>query len=292
MAQASDEQSPATIRPDEREQGTAFFKPQQQQGKQREKSDWIGLRGKTLWDWVSVLLLPLMIAAGSIWFSNQQSETSAHIALDQQQEATLKGYMDDIKELVLEKHLQTSQTGSQERTIARTLTLSALQQLDGDRKGRLIQYISNLGLLQKEHPIIGLSGADLSRANLSSFMLSRSLVYDVVRMSLRDANLSGADLTEADLMGADLQGAQLRGTDLRAANLTATNLEAVDLTDANVRPEQLSKVYSLKDTILPSGHVFPDRIWATIPGRDERCAVLNSEGQCYDLKLNQTNPAP
>ncbi len=81
-----------------------------------------GFSGKTLWDWLQLLIIPLMLAGGGFWFSLQQSDISAQasnrqhdsdqkiavanrqndmqIALDQQRETTLKTYLDDMSDLL------------------------------------------------------------------------------------------------------------------------------------------------------------------------------------------------
>src|SRR5690348_10747256 len=36
---------------------------------------WLGLQDKTLWDWLSLLLVPLLIGLGTIWVTAQQTTT-------------------------------------------------------------------------------------------------------------------------------------------------------------------------------------------------------------------------
>src|SRR5215467_3906513 len=86
-------------------------------------NSWTGFTGKSLWDWLQLLIVPLMLAFAGFWFSLQQSEISAlasqrqhdsdqkiaadnrqndlRIALDQQRETTLKTYLDDMADLLL-----------------------------------------------------------------------------------------------------------------------------------------------------------------------------------------------
>jgi hypothetical protein len=68
---------------------------------------------------------------------------------------------------------------------------------------------------------INLSGADLSRADLSGAGLSWA---DLSRADLSLANLSGANLSRANLSGANLSGADLSRADLSWANLSGADL--------------------------------------------------------------------
>ena len=185
---------------------------------------------KTLWDWLQLLaalLIPFVIAVFSFRYSQQQSRTENSIALSNQQESALQAYLDKMSDLLLEKNLSSSQPDAEVRNVARARTLTVLPQLDAQRKGSLIQFLSESKLLK----IISLSGANLSGA-------------DLLHANLRDADLSGADLSGADLHYADLRdtnlssanlsnavlhGALLHGADLRETNLNDANLTGVDL---------------------------------------------------------------
>ncbi len=51
------------------------------------------------------------------------------------------------------------------------------------RKGNVLRFVNEVGLINKNRPVFSLSGADLHGANLQ-------------RSFLRDVNLRGADLTK------------------------------------------------------------------------------------------------
>ena len=55
-----------------------------------------------------------------------------------------------------------------------------------------------------------------------------------VQPLLSAANLSGADLSRVNLSGAMLRGANLSGVDLSSANLSGADLKDVDLSSANL----------------------------------------------------------
>jgi uncharacterized protein YjbI with pentapeptide repeats len=51
-------------------------------------------------------------------------------------------------------------------SVARARTLTVLPRLEGDRKARVVQFLYESGLIAKNRPIVAMSGADLSGANL------------------------------------------------------------------------------------------------------------------------------
>ena len=269
---------------------------------------WTGFSGKTLWDWLSVLIIPISVAGATIMLSvlqfqlagiqhdhDQQSANLQHeqdhaSALDQQRATILQTYIDNIQDLLLNHDLLKSKPADDVAILARARTLTALQGLDPERKGRLLIFLYEAELIgfedSKLHDsIINLSSANLSGANLNGAFLSGA--------NLNGANLSGANLNEAfliyaDLTGADLRGAvlnnailegavisniistvdlsgaslfaaDLKGVNLSGANLSGANLSGANLSGANLRgvrnftQQQLDQVSSCKYAVLPLG---------------------------------------
>jgi hypothetical protein len=159
-----------------------------------------------------------------------------------------------MTELLLDKGLATSEPNQTIRDIARSSTLTAVRQLDPNRKGILLQFLYESNLIgastedrygfssakpsgqrstTQVDPIIDLDGADLSGANLRNANLSIA--------NLSDANLSGAFLTKGfttvDLDGADLSGAQ------------------------NWTKEQLAQAKSLVGATLPDEMEMTEEAW-------------------------------
>lgn len=146
-----------------------------------------------------------------------QQEASARQQLDEQRQATLAGYLDQMSVLILDHHLLNSLPGDAVRALAVADTDTAVRNLDGKRKGILLRYLWESGLIIGANPIIPLDRVDLSGA-------------DLVRANLSQVNLDGSDLAGADLAGAYpngamLQGATLAGADLRNANLGCVRID-------------------------------------------------------------------
>ena len=235
-------------------------------------------REKTLYDWLQLAIIPVALAFGVWWLNRlqqqrdqkladqraqteretaeKQAQAERDIALDNQREAALQDYIDNMSELLLHEKLRESGQTDEVRTIAHVRTLTVLPRLDGKRKGSVVQFLYESGLIQKDKKIIDLHGAILTGAILTGAFL--------VGADLRYANLSGADLYEANLRGADLretilEEANLRGADLREANLREANLRGANLDVANLRGAILEEanldVANLRGAILREAYL-------------------------------------
>src|SRR6266567_2934615 len=247
--------------------------------------NWSGLHGKTFWDWLQLLIIPAVLAVGGYLFNyttsrndrqanEKRAETDHKIALNRQDEENLRTYIDSMSALLLDRNLRKSEEDSEVRTIAHVRTLTVLSRLDGERKGTVIKFLHEAGLINKDNPIISLELADLSEADLTKADLRGA---NLDRADLRGANLSEATLDEANLGGASLietnlteanlykaklhgdltkavlYKAYLREANLRACNLREANLSEANLTGAKVYDYQLRQAKSLKDTITQYG---------------------------------------
>src|SRR5437016_3991438 len=69
--------------------------------------------GKSLWDWLQLLFVPAVLTLGAVWITARQNhdreiaqvqqEKDLKIAIDNQREVALQGYIDHMSELLLEK---------------------------------------------------------------------------------------------------------------------------------------------------------------------------------------------
>src|SRR5215203_4292559 len=193
---------------------------------------------KTLWEWLGLLIIPTMLAAGAFWLNQRQKQHDEQIqeaqkereetaAIKRAQDEALGAYLDQMSDLMVDRDLRKSVGPEPEkpdlRRLAQARTLAILLGLDQDRKRRPLKLIYELSLIMKEEPILNLKNAGLDTADLSE-------------ITLHDACLREVDLRLADLSGADLKGSDLRGADLRGANLSNANLNDTVLVGANLLP--------------------------------------------------------
>jgi uncharacterized protein YjbI with pentapeptide repeats len=258
---------------------------------------------KTLWDWLKLLIVPLVLAVGGYLFNSSQNRATQEAAEHRAQDDTLQAYLDGMAQLLTDENrpLYRAKGGDRLSTVARARTLTVLTRLDGARKRSVLQFLYESGLIARDHPIVKLRGSDLSGAYLSNFDLRRSDLswLDLRRADLDACGLAGADLTRtqlceadltlahlddallvaADLRDADLNGAGLRGADLSYADLRGANLHWANLEGAlGLNDFLLSSVESLEGATMPDGQILKGRFspdgatfeeWLKSKGRGE-----------------------
>lgn len=235
---------------------------------------------KSLWDWFGLLVIPAVLALVGVGFSNAQRRNDRNIEDTRLRDAALREYLDRMSDLLLTHKLQTSAEVDPVRYVARARTLEILEALDSDgsRKGRVVRFVYESGLIKTDTAILSLHRANLFGADLFIAHLKEANLYlanlteadligaqlaganltgaNLTRANLTGADLTGANLTIADLTGANLLGANLTGADLPLADLSGANLTIADLTganlgDAKVSDSQLAQASSLKGAMMP-----------------------------------------
>jgi hypothetical protein len=189
-----------------------------------------GFETKTLWDWMELLIIPLVLAAGALYLERSERNNERAIATDRQQEAALQAYLDRMAELILKDRLRVIDT-EEIRNIARIRTLTVLRALDGRRKGDVVLFLNEAELIHVSNPIVNLGGADLTGAHLQGFDLSRTNLSNV---NLSKAILQFASLERTDLTGSLLHGAKLEYANLTGAILQFTGMAGVSMTNATM----------------------------------------------------------
>lgn len=189
---------------------------------------------KTFWNWMELLIVPVILAAIAFSFNflqlqlstaqhesdqkitNDQYINNQAIASDQQKGEILSKYLDDTTDLMLNHNLRNSKPGDEVRIIARAKTLTALKGLDGERKGQILLFLYEAGLINDKDTIVSLQGGDLRHVNLPH------------------SNLSGINLNETDLSATVMDGSNLRNADLKNAVIDSASFSSVDFSNADI----------------------------------------------------------
>ncbi|MDJ0901226.1 MAG: pentapeptide repeat-containing protein [Xenococcus sp. MO_188.B8] len=269
-----------------------------------QKQSWLLkpiLGGKTLWDWLGLLIVPGLIAMIAGVFTlitvSQQNEITKkqneifeqrdRAEQDRNQQALLIEYLNEITRLVEKGLLTSSDQSDIQRTIARARTLTLLRALDSDRKGELIQFLNTAQLIKTNQSIIDLRQSDLVSANLRGAELIEANLSgtNLIGTNLRGAklsraNLSGAELSRANLSGAELSEADLRGAELSRANLSEAelsraNLSGAELSEADLRGAELSRANLSEADLSEADLSGADLIVADLSGANLRVANLS-----------------
>jgi hypothetical protein len=154
--------------------------------------------GKTLWDWLQLLIVPVVLSLITVVFAwqqdirqdqieNKRAAAEREVAKQRAQDEALQAYLAQVSGLLLERDLRASEGDSEVRTLARVRTLTVLERLDPNRKRAVMQFITEAGLVQ----------GSLNRKALMSGSTGRKELSDRVPViSLSGADLSGADLSD------------------------------------------------------------------------------------------------
>jgi uncharacterized protein YjbI with pentapeptide repeats len=222
--------------------------------------------GVTLWDWLNLLIVPVVLALGGYLFTrsenrrtqriaDKQRNVDLKIAEERRQDDMLQAYLDGMSELLTDKErpLRKAEMGDNLSTVARARTLTVVRTLSPVRKRSVVDFLyESILIISRESAgparpritsVVDLGGidrfggaADLSGANLEADHLAF-------------ANFDGANLTAANLREANLEEAHLNATYLREANLHAANLKGAHLGAAKLDKADLSEA-TLENTML------------------------------------------
>ncbi len=184
---------------------------------------------KTLWDWLQLLIIPLVLAGGTVWFTNRQNEAAARVAEDQRAETTLQSFIDHMSDLILHEKLCESSHSAHVRSIARARTLTALRNLDSHRKVVLLRFLYDSRLIDRGKGVVDLRGANFDYVKLDHTLLPG---VNLRGAKMRGTLCEGANFTGADLGGADLADSILHGAVFRDANLGGKATSDFDLDTA------------------------------------------------------------
>jgi uncharacterized protein YjbI with pentapeptide repeats len=190
---------------------------------------------------------------------NHQSDLEQRRA----QDAALQSYFEQIGELLADHDLISNEDRVDLRQLARGQTLTVLASMDGPRKRLLVRFLYGAGLINRDNPIVVLTGANLRDADFTGFVITDAFLCaaDFSHASLSSAAFANTYFMDANLSGANLSGALLGESNFTGANLSGANLIGADLSDAyfveaKVNDEQLAYCKSLKGATMPDGKKY------------------------------------
>ena len=245
--------------------------------------EWTGLRGttdggpKTLWHWLDLLVIPIVLAAGALWFKRVEVGIAQSVERGRAQETALETYFDRMSDLLLDQDnpLITSESGSPCQEMATTRTFAVLRRLDSKWRNHVFQFLLDARLLgrakkladseeddthqtvaRESDPIALFQGRNMTKMVLEGAFLNDANLEGAI---LREANLEGANLKWTNLKQADLRDANLEGADLSEANLGGTNLWKANLEGAKLWKANLEGAFpnyaNLKGTDLSEANL-------------------------------------
>lgn len=251
------------------------------------KFKWSGFQKKSFWDWLQLLIVPVILAFGAFYLNAASQIRDDEIADERKQQELLKDYFTKMQNLIIEteriKSSRSSNPGKdkpqsppksqpinpgQETTrllpefipVATALTLEVLDELDGKRKGKVIVYLADSGLIvakdkdkDKNNPIIHLTTANLEGIELKD--------VDLNHINISSANMKKANLTTVGLIGANLSSSDFSGSTLETIDFDQAILVNSNFYDANLKDITISDLTKLSGTCFSEN--YKDKIKTT-----------------------------
>ncbi len=234
-------------------------------------------RQKTLWDWLELLVIPVVLAIGGFLFNRSERTKQQQIASKNRQETIVEQFIDRltllmlenglgqkaqeyepkiivnnttflVEPMILDKQSSSLSLGDQEivRTIANGRTRFVLDRLEPDYQAAVVQFLYESNLIRGDATILNLSQVELNKLPLYNRDLS---MIDLSGAILNFSNLSGAILVAINLKRASLQKANISGALLEEATLNNADLEQANLQGATLQGANLIGAI-LKETNL------------------------------------------
>ncbi len=231
-------------------------------------------RARTLWDWLELLLLPLVLAGtlgGLARWKWRNDRRQAELQLEHEREIAWKKLktemeMADLRSIsdreASELQARTDRVIAKDRLHEETLNayMDRISELVLERGLRTSGSQEEVRFVARARTLTALVGLDVDRkGTILEFLYAAKLInlndkvgdlmlqvdlVDTKRppVDLIQADFSGANLAATSLRGADLQEVDFRMADLRACDLSGANLRGADLSDADLTGAKLIQV--------------------------------------------------
>jgi hypothetical protein len=140
-----------------------------------ERPGWIGVSGKQFWDYLDLLIVPAALALGVYWLNRRQDEREqqaeeersrreSDVENERAQDAAVQAYLDQLTQLLVtqrDQDLIRMQVNDEVRQVIQARSEPLLRSVTPTRRWNLILFLSVMGLLAKDRPLVSLAGADL-----------------------------------------------------------------------------------------------------------------------------------
>lgn len=183
---------------------------------------WEDFKSKTIWDWLTLLIIPLSVGVGALYFQHIQkkreikqseanTEKKLRIVNEQHLVSNYKYFFDKMLDFILMPDFDKSKKII---LAIQVLTLSSFRKFDGTRKAEALDFLNEAKLLDK----IKLNGL-----NLDDAVIKNSEFFKLDFSKSRFHNLT--------LLSSNFKYSKLNNCRFLNSNLTGMNLQNCDLTN-------------------------------------------------------------
>lgn len=228
-------------------------------------------RGKTLWDWLELVIVPVAIAFVVFIYTQFEKKKNKRVEDENYNSNLLESFFKTITELLLKDDLK-GDLNKKRISIARSRIIMIFGQLDGQRKGQVLQFLYESDLIDKE-PMFHLRGANISDAVLDRIVLKNAEIksanfenttiqnsnlneIDLTGCNFKNANLSNSLVDNANFSYTDLSESVLQNLDLSTVDFEGAILTNANLTESTIKQSQLDSIHEKKGINLNKAKIL------------------------------------
>jgi uncharacterized protein YjbI with pentapeptide repeats len=248
---------------------------------QLSRYEWSGFQNKRGWDWLALLIVPIVLAVAVNFVQNDAAERQKVSDLSRSQQQLMLEYFKNVKDIVLKekKDMELNQEGSnpnmqinqenlspQAKKLIASFTKVLVPNINGVQKRQVIDFLYDLGMIKCEgEPQDGVSRVQsCGEVRYSSSKNNQKFSDNLINLS--EVNFENVDLREMQLPNLYLPKVNLNG-----ANFTKSNLDGADLTDSSLNKANFDWA-SLRNASFVSPNISSNNYYP-------------SQGKNYLLKL-------
>ncbi len=190
---------------------------------------------KTLWDWLELLIIPIVLAVGGYLFRKSEVRLTREQFIDDESEKAITNYIDYVEDFLPTSPKKIDQT---EVEILKARTQMLLRKLDSERKGLVIRFLYDLSLIKSDNPVIDFRFSELSQLRMANENLSR---ISLTGSRLDRGNFEGSHLNDANLASCSMIATKFPFANLHKASFDYSIINRGDFYRAKLKNASLIK---------------------------------------------------
>lgn len=263
--------------------------------------DWSGFRGQKLWNWLDLLIVPVMLALGAFFLNLSADQRQNKLENERKQQETLKSYFSQVKDMLIKDSLQSKieskmaeknpsmnkngvyfnqpQLSFREKATIEALTSIVLRELDEKRKRQAIKFLAKSKLIT--YPECNSKDKFRKYDNYNKKEFISSLDLDIDSSFDSQISMSEAKLNEVDLSSLDLSCINFTGTDLSGTKFDNSIFFNTNFSDSKTTPTTFNIKTSFKKANLQNSQfdlniLYSEKFKKTFPNSLKNILQLKS----------------
>lgn len=230
-----------------------------------------GPEPKKLWDWLDLLIIPISVGLVGWIYKDYEKSKESKKEYENKQNEILDSYFRVISDLIIKSNLLNNDLNEESKIIARTRTIVAIENLSGDRKGQVLQFLHESNLIG--NGVVDLIGGNFRNSEVSGIVLRNITIKGVyfsnsefVKTFLDNSDFTSCDFSNTNFDQSSLENtnfsytklvnSKLTNIDLRTINFEGCDLENADLSNSKILQSQLDKIFKKENINLTKTEIL------------------------------------